>query len=231
MLNALLYEKDILNCKKIINFITSKVKHEIKICCISTNLFEINNLIKEFKIDTIIIDIFNDNNVEIELLYSIFNNNINKKFIVLTSNKDILKLNPEEKILFLRDINLLYDNWHHLIANHSIEANIIKELKYLCFNFNHIGTLYLIDVLKIIYSNHILMNNLSKFVYPTISKNYAVYINTVKCDIFQSTLYSYINCEESKLQKYLGISCIEKPYPKKYIMAIIKHIKLGTPFI
>ena len=47
MLNALLYEKDILNCKKIINFITSKVKHEIKICCISTNLFEINNLIKD----------------------------------------------------------------------------------------------------------------------------------------------------------------------------------------
>lgn len=50
MLNTLLYEKNIFNCEKIINSIASNIKCEIKICCISTDLLEIHNLINKFKL-------------------------------------------------------------------------------------------------------------------------------------------------------------------------------------
>lgn len=230
MLNLLIYEKNIYNCKKIVDAI-SNINFDVKIYSIIINIYDIETNINTSKSDIIILDIFDNDSLDINFILSIDWSKFNKTIIILTNNPEILKNNFRKNVIIISDINLLsnvIENLFSTIANNSLKSIITNELEFLCFNLNHIGTQYLIDVISIIYNNYSLINNLTKLVYPILSKKYLISINTLKCDIFQSTLYSYINCEEIKLENYLERSCIEKPSTKNYINAIIKHIKLGT---
>lgn len=155
----------------------------------------------------------------------------NNPIIVLTKNsKSSQKYNYKKSCNYRK--TLIYYVIHLIIiikfVYYQAKINYCKRIRLLVFNPNHIGTKYLIDVISFIYQESSLIKNLNKFVYPKISTKYSISINTLKCDIFQSTLYSYINCEESKLENYLKKSCIEKPSTKSYINSIIEHIQLGT---
>ena len=231
MSNLLIYEKDIHNCKKIVNLI-SNMNFDIKIYSIVTEVFEIEQIIKKSKVDLIILDCLNEDHPDINFITQFITvTDFNIPIIVLTNSSRICQTFIEKNIIAIDNFDLLCSSIDFLLLNsptNTLKSVIAKELDYLCFNPNHVGTQYLIDVISLIYQEYSFINNLTKFVYPKISKKYAISINTLKCDIFQSTLHSYINCEEIKLKNYLNNSCIEKPSAKSYINSIIHHIKLGT---
>lgn len=231
MLNVLVYEKNIYNCKNIVNSI-STMNLDIRIYSIVTEIFEIEKFIVRSKIDLIILDILDDDNSYMNFITkSIILARFNNPIIVLTKNSKSSQNIITKNLVIIENFDLLCNTLNLLLSSSSItklKSIIAKELDYLCFNPNHIGTKYLIDVISFIYQESSLIKNLNKFVYPKISTKYSISINTLKCDIFQSTLYSYINCEESKLENYLKKSCIEKPSTKSYINSIIEHIQLGT---
>lgn len=228
MLNLLIYVTNINNCKKIIKSI-SNLSFYVKVHSIATSAFEIKNTIATSNIDLIIID--NDityKNIIQEKLFEQYD------IPIIILNKKIInyKYKALPHIIFIDNYNLLCDKIMFLVENYynsnSLKLAISKELDYLRFNPNHIGTMYLIEVISQIYYNYTLLNNLTKSVYPNISKKYSISINTLKCDIFQASLYSYISCEENRLENYIGRSCLEKPSLKTYIYSIIEHLKLGT---
>lgn len=227
MLNILIYEKNINNCKKIINTIAHLDFH-VKICNIVTSAFEINENLISSNIDLIVLDIIDENIPYTNLVQEKHFANSNISVIVLSNKIHTCSINSSN-IIFINNYELLYDKLLYFSSKCNLKSIISKELDYLCFNANHIGTKCLIEVIYQVYYNYALLNNLTKSVYPQIAKKYSISINTLKCDIFQSALYSYVTCEESKLEAYLGRSCIEKPSVKNYIYSILEHIKLGTP--
>lgn len=227
MLNILIYEKNINNCKKIINAI-AHLNFHVKICNIVTSTPEINENLISANIDLIILDIIDENISYTNLVPENFLSYNNTSMIVLSNEIHTLN-NNSSNIIFINNYDLLYDKLLYFSSKYNLKSIISKELDYLCFNANHIGTKCLIEVIYQVYYNYALLNNLTKSVYPQIAKKHSITINTLKCDIFQSALYSYITCEESKLEAYLGRSCIEKPSVKNYIYSILEHIKLGTP--
>lgn len=225
MWNFLLYEKNINNCKNIIKIISS-IDDNTRISCISTSLSEINLLINKFKIDIIIIDALD--NFNYSLLYSLVNT-IHKIPIIILIKPTTLFI--QNNVVKINSIDLLFSTIKTLLSKVSIfqlESIISKELECLCFNRSHLGTLYLIDVISILYYNYDLFSNLKKYVYPVIAKKYSVSINTLKCDIYHSINHSYVNCKITLLENYLEMSCIEKPAPKNYILSILKHIRIET---
>lgn len=226
MLNILIYEKNINKCKKIINSI-AHLNFHVKICNIATSASEINENLISSNIDLIILDIIDENFPYTNLIQEKNFANSNTSVIVL-SDEINTRNNNSSNIIFINNYELLYDKLLYFSSKYNLKSIISKELDYLCFNANHIGTKCLIEVIYQVYYNYAHLSNLTKSVYPQIAKKHSISINTLKCDIFQSALYSYVTCEESKLEAYLGRSCIEKPSVKNYIYSILEHIKLGT---
>lgn len=219
MLNILIYEKNIDNCKKIINAI-ALLDFPVRVYSIATSASEIHKSLALFNIDLIILDIIDENISYTNLFQEKDLTNTNTSVIVLSN-----VMQNSSNIIFINSYELLHDV---LLSKYNLKSIISNELDYLCFNTNHIGTKYLTEVIYYVYYNYSLLSNLTKLVYPQVAKKYSISVNTLKCDIFQSTLYSYVTCKESTLESYLGRSCIEKPSAKNYICSVIDHIKSTT---
>ena len=111
-------------------------------------------------------------------------------------------------------------------TNQSIIKNKInKELDKLNYNFSYIGTQYLSECIYEIYIRNLSSFNLSKDIYPIIAKKHSTNINNIKCNIFQATLNSYCDCEQTKLEQYFKRYFHEKPKTKDIIYTILEYIK------
>lgn len=106
-----------------------------------------------------------------------------------------------------------------------VRNKVIKELKFLKYNFSYKGTKYLVDAICIIYA---LKNyydcNLEKDIYPIVAKKYKESVNNVKCNITNSTDKMCYDCDEAVLIRYLGDYKYVKPGPKKIVLAVLRRI-------
>lgn len=105
------------------------------------------------------------------------------------------------------------------------ESIIVNKLKDIGFNFKHIGTIYLIETIKILNQDKDLIENIERNVYTEIAKKYKKKATTIKSDIIKATDYMYTRNAIEDLNKYFPNNAYEKITPKMVINTILIHIK------
>jgi hypothetical protein len=229
MINILLIKKNPVESINIMNTINA-IGSDFKIYKIIDNKDDLN-IIYEYKTDIIIIE------------YKIFEefkfNEISKiskiiKYMIIISDDNFNKsFNNKYFFCSLKDLSITINKIIKNIPNFNIcdekilKDKIINELKYLGYNFSYCGTKYLIEIIYYIYNNY---NDFDEIyiqdIYPFISNKYNKSINTIKCDITRANSMMFIDCEESKIIKYLGCCSIPKSGSKLVIQSILQKIRL-----
>lgn len=220
-MNVLIIEKDMKYCNKLIRVIGNNF--DLKFCMISSHYEEIENGLKEFDFNLIIIeyeliDEFKSilekySNIVMVIYSDKGKNEFNNLYINKTDS-------PEEVLSKL--MSLLNNN----IINYSLKLEIKNELKYLGYNPKYCGTKYLFEVIYILLNNeqYNYNDNLEKDIYPIIAKKHGKSVNTIKCNIINATDMMVCECEENKLLEYLGYYDFSKPGPKKIIESIVLRL-------
>ena len=232
MQNLMIIDNNLDYMSKIINKISNSISN-LKIYNISHNINEAMQSIINKNIDIIIINI---NLSGLEILKYIKENNIeifNKSIIIIYNkinnicdiNKNLYHKYVYKYVEYSENLDNLIDILRKLVLekentnNKMILKNKIKrELNRLNFNFNHIGTKYIIDCIIIIYNKNLHNINLTKQVYPELSKKYNKTINTIRVDMEQSIKNMYFDCKESTLMDYFGYLDMSKPSLKEVIL-------------
>ena len=238
MLNVLIVEDNVTQCKQLVNFISSSIPN-VKLYSMSFSGAEAIEILKSEQIDLIILDLQLPDISGIEILNFIEDNSLNKykNSVVIVSgyahlypnlihNQYIHNIMPKP-VSFPKLLELLKkaeNDKKNLDDRLTIMTRINEELKYLCYNFSHIGTEYIRECIFLLYINNINTLNLSKRIYPIIAKKFHTTVNNVKCNIFQASNISYYECEETKLKKYFQNCLDSKPKPKDIIIQILNHI-------
>lgn len=238
MQNLMIVDYDFIFAKKLINKV-SKTINNIKIYNFCTNITETLSCIQEKEADIIIMNIELSG---IDVLNFIEESNINiynKSVILLYKDYKYINKIPQEiynKFVFgtvehSNDINNIVKLLKNIVAikestkNELILENKIKrELKKLNFNFNHIGTKYIIDSIMIIYIEDLEKINLSSIIYPILEKKYSKTANTIKADMTQAIRIMYYECEESVLMDYFGYLDMARPTLKDVITTVNEKI-------
>ena len=110
--------------------------------------------------------------------------------------------------------------------NEKIIELIIEELSKLKFNFKYYGTRYLIDsIYKTYCLNKVYNVNLSKEVFPELSKKYKKSIDTIHSNIKKSINIMYYDCEEEVLIEYFCYTVIKKPTVKEIVITVLEKIE------
>lgn len=238
MLNMLIVEDNIFQCKQLINFISSS-NPEIKLYKMCFSGKEALQEIKNNNIDIIFLDLklpdISGNNI----IDFIQKNNLEKyknSIIIISSYLHLfphLLKNPYIYATISKPINIellntyiksLINEKRYLLNENIIKSQIDKELEYLHYNLSHIGSIYLRECIYLIYIHNDYISNLSKKVYPIIAKKFSVSPNNVKCNIFQATNISYFESDEEILNKYFNRYLISKPKTKDVICEILYHL-------
>lgn len=114
----------------------------------------------------------------------------------------------------------------------TIKESIKSELKKLNYNFNFIGTKYLIDTIYLLYY----LKTYYKFslegdIYPVIANKYNEAVGTIKSAIIYATDQMFYDCREKDLINYIHENNVYvdnekfKPGPKKIIQAVLIKIQ------
>lgn len=239
MLNMLVIEDNITQCKQLVNFISSSISN-IKLYSMTFNGNEALNIIKKEKIDIILLDLILPDISGIKILEYIEKNNLfnyKNSIIIISGEANLhpeLFKNPYIYSCFQKPID--FDSIIHCLEkiindeNTSKKELIIKEkinieLNKLNFNFSYVGTKYLSECIYELYKRELSSFNLSKDIYPIIARKYSTSHTNIKCNIFQATLNSYYDCEQYKLEKYFGRYFLSKPKTKDIIYKVLENIK------
>jgi len=240
MQNLLIIEDDIIQSHFIVNHICKEISN-IRLYNIAATGKEAINIIKEQKVDIIILDLKLPDMYGIDILNYILENNIIKyvnSVIVITGEMYLISKIVRNKLIFnyhskIDEISLIINDIKELVLKKEKEYNIDiinkkiqKELYKLNYNFSYIGTKYLCEIIYECHKpNNIYNINLNKEVYPIISKKYNKTINSIKCSIFKATYLMYYDINESKLTEYFGYKITSKPKTKDIIYRILEKIK------
>lgn len=234
MLNILIIEPEINKCKNLVNTITN-LKSLAKICVIVCSKSEAINMINNFDINIILLDLNDISNMDI--LDYISENNITKYYnsiMIFSNNLNVYNsLKPNKYVhSIISNANNSKIVLHYLNKmlsregdfENDFKAKIDTELNYLGFNFSHRGTHYLRECIYHFYVFNDHRTSLSKTIYPIIAEKYNATCNTIKCDIFQATNNCYYICDSAKLDKYFLQHFYSKPKTRDVIYAVLNHI-------
>lgn len=114
-----------------------------------------------------------------------------------------------------------------------IKNRINEELQGLKFNFEHIGTKYILDAIYLLYyQKKFYKFSLESDIYPIIANKYGDTASAIKGAIEYATDKMYYECDEESLKDYIDDEEYwgndkqnSKPGPKKIIRAVLKRIK------
>ena len=235
MKNCLIIEDNNINAVNLIN-ILAYTKMEYNILGITLNINKICRIIKENKVDLIIIDIISDSfNIEKFLtILDEINCFRNEKIIILfTDNLEIIDkyssncfinkickkpCKAKEVIKYLKKECFEIDNK----LNYN---NIKNELVRLSFSTKYIGTQYLIEC---IYEVSKLKNfynyNLFTDILPILSKKYNKSIDTIYGSIKQSIKIMFKASDSNIIVNYFKLCDFEKPGPKQIIERVLENL-------
>ncbi len=231
--NNMKYYKKLSNCLNMRN-------PDIRICGVSDNFKELFFLLSKQYVDKIIIDL--DKCLDFSVLKDFLknNNNYNKHIVFLLNNfynyNNIIEnydyvIKTSEIIDVAEKINLLFiqemvTNFNNNSSEMIIKGKIISELKFLLYNFSHLGTIYILESIYILYilKNYNYYNNLEKYIYPLVAKKYGKSSHNIKCNIRNATDIMLLENKQEKIKLYLETDNLSKCKSKRVIKIILKKI-------
>lgn len=239
MLNLLIIEDDPHQLKNVANIISSQIS-EVKLYNISFDGESILNLLNKLYIDIIILDLKLSGISGIDIIKYIEQEKLYKykhSIIVFSGEIDMINTIINSPYLFsynlkgtgyeklVEDLKLLVTEKTDSININNLKHKIDNELKYLNYNFSYAGTKYLeetiIEVYKLRYDFD---GNFEKNIYPIIAKRHNKKVNTVYCNIKQSTKYMILDCEEKIITNYFNYTFWMKPKIQEIIFTILNKI-------
>lgn len=235
MINVIFVGEKIYFWKNLLNKINFTTNN-IRVCSIVNNIDEMIHIIKDINFDIILIDLEKIKYSEIE------NNSQIEKYkesiILLLNNKDLkklkdikynyaLKFDISNIIKTINKIYILQENSILVNKEKDIKNKIEFELAKIGYNFNHLGTIYLLETIYIIYiSGKHYDFNLEKDIYPIISEKYGKKTHNIKCNIRNATDIMYYENEEDKIKDYFKDRNFSKPITtKKVILSILAKMR------
>lgn len=239
MINILIIEDDFFQLQNLANYVSSQISN-VKIYNLLSNGEDALDILLSNKIDVILLDLKLPKMSGIDIINFISEHKIEKykqSIIIITGELNLLNQIISNPYVFtyvckgngLPPVVAAINNWINSISENQkiidIKHKIIKILNYLDYNFSHLGTQYLCDVIYELYTRkETLSINLTKNIYPLIATKYKTSINNIKTNITQSCISMYYNCEEQKLKNFFGYNVIEKPTVKEIIVTILNKI-------
>jgi len=240
MENLLIIEDDIVQSHFMANYICKEISN-IRLYNIATTGKEALNIIKDKKINIIILDLNLPDMTGIDILNYIDKENIqglDASIIIVTGEMELLRQVKNNKYIYtyyskvngyetiINDIKNIVDEKQKTQKSDLITEQIKNELQKLKFNFSYIGTKYLYDCIKECYDREDIYNiNLKSDIYPILAKKYNKTINSIKSCIFKSIVIMYCESSEQNLSDYFGYKIITKPKMKDIIFGVIQKIK------
>jgi len=239
MQNLMIIDNNILHIQNVLDDVSENLLNVKLFSFFTTNDSKIYDSILNEEIDIIIINI---ESVITEVIEFISKNKLEnyknsiilqykdpkilKKLLKPTYNKYIVSIieasdDTTEIINVLR--KTIFDK-ENTSSELIIKNKIMRELKKLKYNFEHIGTKYILECIYIVYINKIVNFNLTKQVYSVLSQKYHKSVNTIKCDITSATTNMYYECEEEFIMEYFGYLDPAKPEVKEVIETISEKI-------
>lgn len=234
MLNMLIVENDLKYAKILISTIL-KNEENIRLIDIAVNETETLKILKENKIDIILLEFSSKEIDGIRILNTLVKNNnleYTKSIIILVDNEKRInsiqspliysyELKPVNPRKLLNEI----DNIKKIKKINNLEEKIIKQLNFLGFNLAHNGTKYLRDCIMIDYNNYLgEAENLNKQIYPIVAKKNKTTVFNIKNNIIKANDYMYKQCEIKKLIEYFHFNEDKKPTPKIVIKTVLSKI-------
>ena len=226
MINIFIIDKNVEYSVKLLNSFSNS-NSNVRIANIANSVEEIYNLINNNNFDIILLDYKILSHTKLDLCTQNFIQKHKKVIIVLFDNIKQMNQNTEY-------IGALKNNFNDLlnkilkICSKKPESKIIKnrikrELEYLGYNPNHLGTNYIAEIIYIVYCTNF-EGSLEKQIYPYVAAAHNKTVNTIKCNVINATSLMVCECPEDRLLSYLGKYSYLKPGPKTIIYTIINKL-------
>lgn len=245
MVNMLIANKDIFKLKNLVNNVVSECE-SVKITKMTTDGEETLKALSEGNIDLAVIDIDLPTVTGIDII-----KHLEKEEILQEKDDNIRELKYKNSIMIIikdfkeaqeiigshvifdyviqntSDSELLF-KLERLVRQKDKEENrkrILKELKYIGYNVEYVGTNYLTEtILQMHMSKEGSMENFQKQVYPIISKMYNKSVHNIKCNINRATECMYYECDSERLKNYFGFFDDTKPTAKTVAYTVLNKI-------
>lgn len=239
MLNILIANKNLENLQILQNYISQYIP-EIRVGYLATDGKELLDALNQHHYDIILMDTNlpkMDGFDILQRLSSVKQVELKKSFIVLTKNENIIKnLNKHDLVykafksgdsfaMIMQTLQQLVDNSKEKSETTCIRNRIINELQTIGFNLAHKGTHYLAESVVLMATTEKNNENLSKHIYPLVSKIFNKDLNNIKCNITSATEAACRNITDDILLNYFKLSTHVKPTTKMIIYSILKKLK------
>lgn len=238
MLNLLIANKNEENLQNLLNYISQYIP-EIRVSYLTTNGADLLDAITKYHFDIILMDQhlkeFNGYEV-LEQFTTVKPDELKKSIIFLSSNKTLRDELKTNKLIYkciadTKSIAKIIDALKKLIdekkqsTNESyVKTKIITELQNVGYNLAHHGTHYLSETIFLIFYQKYDSENLTKYVYPKVSKIYNKPLNNIKTNIITATDAACKNMDKNILKNHLKIPDYIKPTAKMVINSVLKKL-------
>lgn len=241
MFNVLIADDNINYAKVLINYLMKNNK-DLRLIGISTNGQEVIEMITNYNIDIVILDLKMPKVSGLQVLKILKNKKCLYKpqILVVSGDEHYLKQIIGNDLVYafltkscnLEKINekiseMIQDyNYHYVLQNK--KKIILNELLYLGFNIKHVGTRYLSEVIEMMYEQNYLnreargyTDNLERYFYKQLARKYLKIVQNIKANINKATNAMYNECEQRRLLDYFSFAYDCKPTPKIVVNTIL----------
>ena len=226
MVNVLIVSKSNSYCVKLLNNLCNN-NSEIRITNIVNSIEDMYKITSISTFDIILID-FN------LLLYSKLDKGLDnfmkkykKSIIILNTKNEIITNYSNSNYIIKTNFNEISKKILKISSkktqNKIIKKKIKKELEYLGYKPSHLGTIYLSEIIFMMYSSQF-EGSLQKIIYPRIGKLHKKSTNTIKCNVINATALMYCECPEEKFMNYFGKFTSARFGPKTVIYTILNKL-------
>lgn len=239
MINVLIANKNLENLQNLQNYISQYIP-DVRVGYLATDGKSTLEALKKHHYDAVLMDTNlpkMDGFDVLQNLPSIRKVELQNSFIVLTGNENMIKnLNKHDLVykafksgeslsMIIHTMQQLVDSRKVKAENSCIRNKIINELQTIGFNLSHKGTHYLAESVVLMATTEKNNENLSKHIYPKVSKIFNKDLNNIKCNITSATEAACKNITDDILLNYFKLSTHVKPTTKMIIYSILKRLK------
>lgn len=238
--NMLVVDDNAFFVKNLINILCNRMEN-IRLYSIATSGHEAMELLKDKKVDIVLLDLKMPDFSGIEVLDNLSEEqkkHYEDSIILVSGELELIVKARDNKTVhgyvnkgsniedLIQKIMEIVDEKNKELDEKNIMQNIIEEVQYIGYNLSYKGTIYLVETIyyMIINTDKNYDSNLKKSIYPILAKKYNKSISNIKCNISNATDMMYCECERNRLNQYFKFYTDSKPKPKVVMSTIVNKI-------